>query len=192
MSRLSQLLRRKSAGRDDVIRTPRLVLRPLEAGDLPEVARLAGDWDIASMTARIPYPYTLTDARQWLDGLEAGEVVRAITSDDRLFGLTGYLPAADGRSAEIGYWIGKPYWGNGYATEAASALITYGFAKAGFDMLTCCHFADNLASRRVIAKLGFTSTGSCSCWCEARRVKAPAEQYELVRRDWRPARDRGR
>ena len=187
MSRLSQLLKRRSVGGHEPIRTTRLVLRQLTTDDLPDVATLAGDWGIASMTARIPYPYTLADARQWLDGLEEGEVVRAIATpvDGRLLGLTGYLPSRDGRRAEIGYWIGRPYWGNGYATEAASALIAFGFTSAGFEALTCCHFSDNPASRRVIEKLGFKATGNCSCWSEARRIQSPAEQYELTRRDWR-------
>ena len=187
MTRLSQLLRRWSAGGDDIIRTPRLVLRPLVAAELPEVARLASDWDVAAMTARIPYPYTLNDAQQWFEGLEEGETVQTVTSihDGRLLGLTGYHPTADRRSAEIGYWIGKSYWGNGYATEAAKALVAFCFDRAGFKELTCCHFADNPASARVIAKLGFTQTGSCDCWSEARRMEAPAHQYELARQTWR-------
>jgi len=165
------------------LRTARLVLRPLLETDLAEVTRLAGDWDIASMTARIPYPYTLADARQWLDGLEPGEVVRAITPADggNLIGITGYLPSDDGKSAEIGYWIGKPYWGHGYATEAAKALVRHCFAEGGYASLTCCHFADNPASARIIEKLGFSHAGSCSCWCEARRMSAVAEQYVLTR-----------
>lgn len=199
MARLLQLLRRRSPG-DDLIRTARLVLRPLSVDDLTDIARLAGEWEIASMTARIPYPYTPHDARQWLEGLEEGEFVRAISLADEaagahvprdLLGITGYLPSSDGASAEIGYWIGKPYWGRGYATEAAHALIGYAFSRGGFEALTCCHFADNHASARVIEKLGFTSTGTCSCWCEARRVEAPAEHYELARRDWQQLRRRG-
>ncbi len=191
MARLSQLLRRRSVG-DGPIRTARLVLRPLSEADLLDITRLAGDWAVASMTARIPYPYTPDDARQWLDGLEKGEFVRAITmaDEDSLLGITGYLPSLDGRSAEIGYWVGKPSWGRGIATEAAYALIAHCFASAEFEKLTCCHFADNPASARVIEKLGFTSTGSCSHWCEARRLEVAAEQYELERRNWQTLRRR--
>ena len=133
------------------------------------------------MTARIPYPYTLADARQWLDALDDGEVVRAIVDGEgRLLGLTGYSPDGSGRSAEVGYWIAKPYWGQGYATEAASALIAHCFGDRGFERMTCCHFADNLASARVIEKLGFTAKGACQCWCEARRRSAAAFHYELL------------
>ncbi|MGD9671048.1 MAG: GNAT family N-acetyltransferase [Hyphomicrobiaceae bacterium] len=192
MARLSQMLRRKST-EGGLIRTARLVLRPLREDDLFDIARLAGDWAIASMTARIPYPYTPDDARQWLYGLEEGEFVRAMTMADegQLLGITGYLPSEEGRVAEIGYWVGKPYWGRGIATEAAHALVEHCFARAGFEKLTCCHFADNPGSARVIEKLGFKSTGSCSCWCEARRIEAPAEHYELLRGEWRKFKRRG-
>ena len=192
MARLSQLLQRRSAG-NGLIRTPRLKLRPLSEADLGEIAHLAGDWAIASMTARIPYPYTPHDARQWLYGLEEGEFVRAITmaEEDRLLGITGFLPTSDRLAAEIGYWVGRPYWGQGIATEAARAIVEHCFVSVGFAKLTCCHFSDNAASARVIEKLGFTPTGSCSCWCEAHRVEAPAEQYELPRRGWLQKRRRG-
>ena len=188
MLRLSRMLRRRSGSDGGVIRTPRLILRALGEHDLADVAELAGDWDVASMTARIPYPYTLQDARQWLHGLEDGEFVRAITaaSDGRLLGITGYLPSHDGTAAEIGYWIGKPYWGNGYATEAARSLVNYCFDRADFTTLTCCHFTDNPASARVIEKLGFTDDGTCSHWCEARRVEAPAQQYVMHKAPRRP------
>lgn len=181
MSPLSRLLGRKAAHGTDTIRTARLLLRPLDEGDIDVIVRLAGDWDVASMTARIPYPYTAADARAWLAELEPGEVVRGIERDGELVGATGCLPALDGGSAEIGYWIGKPYWGNGYATEAATALVAHCFATLPYDRLTCCHFSDNAASARVIAKLGFRHAGSCSHWCEARRIDAPAEHYQLMK-----------
>ncbi len=186
MRQLLRIFIRKSSNGSGSIRTERLVLRPLREEDLDMVVLMAGDWDVASMTARIPYPYTLADARHWLDGLEHGELVCAIERNDdgALVGVTGYLPAAtasEEKSAEIGYWIGKPYWGKGYATEAARALIAHCFTNVGFARLTCCHFADNPASCRVIEKLGFMPAGSCARWCEARRVEALAEHYVLQR-----------
>lgn len=190
MSPLTRWIGSRRAQAQGVLRTARLVLRPLDHGDVARIALLAGDWDVASMTARIPYPYTEADARHWLEGLEPGEVVRGVECNGGLIGLTGYVPDEDGRSAEIGYWIGKPHWGQGYATEAAGALIAYCFSHQRFERLTCCHFADNPASARVIAKLGFSSTGSCSCWCEARRREAEAVRYQLARP--RPLRLRGR
>lgn len=190
MSPLKRWIGSRRLAADGVLHSERLVLRPLDDGDIARIALLAGDWDVASMTARIPYPYTVADARHWLDGLEPGEVVRVVERAGELIGLTGYVPNEKDGSAEIGYWIGKPYWGWGYATEAAGALIAHCFSRLRFERLTCCHFADNAASARVIAKLGFQVTGSCSCWCEARRRDAEAVRYELARP--RPLRLRGR
>ena len=81
----------------------------------------------------------------------------------------------------MGYWIGKPYWGLGYATEAARALILHAFAESGFDYLTVGHFKENPASARVIAKLGFEPPGEILRDCAARGDKAQCLTYRLAR-----------
>ena len=162
------------------IRTQRLVLRALDDSDAPHLARLAGDWDVARMTARIPYPYSEALAREWMASLAPGEFVRAVTYQGTLIGAVGYVPNDDG-SAEIGYWIGRPWWGRGFASEAARALVRYCFTTAGFKRLICCHFEDNLASQRVIHKLGFRQSGVATVWCDARQAEFPARCYERSR-----------
>ena len=164
------------------MRTNRLTLRQLQHNDAERIALLGGDWDVASMTGRIPYPYSAEAAQHWLTGVAIGEVVRGIWHANELIGLCGYSPQADG-SAELGYWIGKPYWGQGYATEASRALMNYGFRKGRIKRFTCCHFIDNPASARVAAKLGFRSLGPCTGWCEARQKDQPTLKYER-RRSW--------
>lgn len=161
-------------------RTKRLTLRPLTVADAGAVSVLGGEWDIARMTARIPYPYTAAMAQAWIAGIEPGECVRGIELHGRLIGAIGYLPDAEG-SAELGYWIGKPWWGQGLATEAAEALVRYCFADAKIARLTCCHFVDNAASARVVGKLGFKRLDACQSWCEARRANVEAVRYERRR-----------
>ncbi|MCB1520084.1 MAG: GNAT family N-acetyltransferase [Hyphomicrobiaceae bacterium] len=161
--------------------TQRLRLRPVGADDAGRIAELAGDWDVASMTARMPYPYTLHDAHQWIDGLDEREFVRAVECQGELIGVVGFVPSDVMRSAEIGYWLGKPYWGAGYATEAAAAMVAYCFRRRGFRAVTCAHLTDNPASARVIAKLGFVATGVERTWCEARRRDVEVVRYELSR-----------
>jgi RimJ/RimL family protein N-acetyltransferase len=172
------------------MRTKRLNLRELSGNDAPRIAELAGEWDVARMTARIPYPYSEPLAHQWLRGIEPGEFVRAIELEGEMIGAVGYLPAEDG-SAEIGYWIGKPWWGRGFATEAAEALVRHCFTTARIDRLTCCHFVDNPASARIIAKLGFRLVGPCTAWSEARGAEAATLTYErrrpVLARFWRRA-----
>lgn len=165
----------------DEIRTKRLRLRPLTSEDAQRIADIGADWDIARMTSRMPYPYSLAAANQWISGLQENEVVRGITLEGQLIGVTGYLPDAAGESAEIGYWLGRAYWGQGFATEAAAALIAYCFRVERFSYVTCGHYTDNPASERVIKKLGFTPTGRAKCWCEARRAEVEAIRYELKR-----------
>ena len=137
------------------------------------------------MTGRIPYPYSETAALHWVTELADGEVVFGIDYQSELIGICGFSPKGDG-SAEIGYWIGKPYWDNGFATEASEALVKHGFTKRGIKRFTCSHFTDNPGSARVAAKLGFRSTGPCTGWSEARRQNLPTLTYER-RRPWTTA-----
>ena len=81
----------------------------------------------------------------------------------------------------IGYWIGKPWWGQGFATEGAEALIKFCFRRLKLATLHCCHFDDNDASRRVIEKLGFTPVGRRNAWSDARRRDSHATCYKLKR-----------
>lgn len=158
----------------------RLILRPLIKSDAPQIALLAGEWDVARMTDRIPYPYQELDAMEWIDGLPPEEHVFAIELDGTLIGLCGVVEGTQG-DAEIGYWIGKPWWGMGYATEATKALVTYCFKVRKLSRLVCCHYDDNLSSARVIKKLGFAKTGESTNWCQARRRDVPTVTYELKR-----------
>jgi len=98
------------------IGTPRLVLRPPLASDAARISLLAGDYDVASMTGTIPHPYNEQMAAEWIASVLAGEegVVFAVERSGALIGCTGYR-AFNGDHAELGYWIGKPYLGLGYA-----------------------------------------------------------------------------
>jgi ribosomal-protein-alanine N-acetyltransferase len=164
------------------IRTERLLLRAPALGDASVIAELAGDFDVASMTGTIPHPYSEDMAIDWIESLRAGEegVAFAIDLGGRLIGCVGYR-ATRRDHAEMGYWIGKPYWGQGYATEAALALIRYAFERERFDYLTVGHFKENPASARVIAKLGFELSGEVLRDCAARRNKGRCLTYRLYR-----------
>ena len=134
------------------------------------------------MTGTIPHPYSEDMAIDWIESLQEGEegVAFAVDLGGALIGCVGYRATAKDH-AEMGYWIGKPYWGMGYATEAARALILYAFAKERFDYLTVGHFKENPASARVIAKLGFEPSGEMLRDCAARNNKARCLTYRLTR-----------
>lgn len=164
------------------IRTPRLLLRSPVPADASRICWLAGDYDVASMTATIPYPYSEQQAAEWIASVLAREegVVFAIERSGALIGCTGYRAFGDDH-AELGYWIGKPYWGMGYATEAVRALIIHAFETGGFDYLTVGHFSDNPASARIIAKFGFVPQRHEQRDCVARGERAHCLTYRLDR-----------
>jgi ribosomal-protein-alanine N-acetyltransferase len=158
------------------------LLRAPKLADAREISLLAGDYEVASMTGTIPHPYSERMAADWLASVLDGEegVVFVVERSGTLIGCTGYRAFAHDH-AELGYWIGKPYWGMGYATEAVRALVQYAFATERFAYLTVGHFSDNPASARVIAKAGFTRHGKEVRECAARSEKAYCLTYRLDR-----------
>lgn len=147
--------------------TPRLLLRPFSEADIPAIVHFLNDPAIAEMTLNVPYPYDEEKARGWLaiqqQERDAGTgdtfaIVRK--KDAQLAGAIDIRPNARHKKAVIGYWIGKPHWGQGYATEAARAIIRYGFETLGLNRIYATHFAENPASGRVMQKIGMTYEGT--------------------------------
>lgn len=149
-----------------ILKTKRLILRPFDESNIPEVTRLAGDFAIADTTICIPHPYSENDARTWI-GTHAGQyesgksVTYAITAVDsgRLIGsISLSLNTAD-CNAELGYWIGKPFWGNGFATEASARMIQYGFEELNLNRIHAHYMVRNPASGKVMRKIGMKFEG---------------------------------
>jgi RimJ/RimL family protein N-acetyltransferase len=169
-----------------VLETERLVLRAPRPGDAKAVAMLAGDRRIAENTTRIPHPYTLTDAVDFIataNGRESEATFAVTTADGTLIGMCGFDFRGEPAS-EIGYWLGVPYWGNGYATEAARAVIDYAFNDLGYDVLVAGARVTNPASRRVLEKCGFQWTGVGLYRIRAIASSAPIDRYRLDRGLW--------
>jgi ribosomal-protein-alanine N-acetyltransferase len=146
--------------------TERLVLRPFDLSDAGRVQELAGDWAIAEMTLEIPHPYEDGMAEQWISTheprFEEGSLLNfAVTLREtaELIGAVGLGLTARFERAEIGYWIGKPYWNKGYCTEAGVAVVEYGFTTLGLNRIFASHYARNPASGRVMIKLGMKPEG---------------------------------
>ena len=148
------------------LRTTRLLLRSFERKDIPVLVRLAGAREVAATTANIPHPYTEADARSFFvygeEEFRAGRsAIFAITmlKEGDLCGAVGLSIAPAHRRAELGYWIGIPYWRRGFATEAASAAVAFGFNTLGLHRIHASHFAGNVASQRVLEKIGMRHEG---------------------------------
>jgi ribosomal-protein-alanine N-acetyltransferase len=146
--------------------TPRLVLRPYALADAPEVQRLAGAREIAATTLTVPHPYPDGAAEAWI-GTHASAwaartaVTLAVTFREGggLIGAVGLTLVMADRRAELGYWIGVPWWNRGFATEASRAVIDFGFGSLGLHRIMARHLARNPSSGRVMEKLGMTKEG---------------------------------
>lgn len=150
-----------------VIETDRLRLRTPRHNDAPQLAALAGDERVARMTTAIPHPYPVEVAEGWVM-LQAQRQRRGadyafvVTHDEAVIGMVGAHRPRGGALFELGYWIGADFWGRGYATEAARALIAWLERDLGQTRVRATHFRDNAASARVLEKCGFTRTGDVS------------------------------
>jgi RimJ/RimL family protein N-acetyltransferase len=162
------------------------VLRPPRLEDAATIAVLANDRRIAENTLRIPHPYALADAQAFLTTANAsgGEIVFLITSwDGAVLGCCG-IGKLDGEHPEIGYWLGVPFWGKGYATEAARAVIDHAFGDLGYEVLVGGARVSNPASRRVLQKCGFEWTGVGLYRIRALASSAPVDRFRLDRGLW--------
>jgi len=148
------------------LETDRLLLRPFAPADARDVQRLAGDIDIAATTLEIPHPYEDGMAEEWIathaDRYERGEFACfaiALRETKALVGAISLTIESRHERGELGYWIGKPYWGNGYCTEAAGAVLRFGFDVLKLNRIYSSHMVRNPASGRVQEKIGMTFEG---------------------------------
>lgn len=171
--------------------TERLILRPFELADAQEVQRLAGAREVAATTQNIPHPYEDGMAEEWIgahqEAFEQGTgVTFAITTrgDGRLIGAISLMGIRAGHQAELGYWIGKPYWNRGYCTEAARAVVMYGFRILGLNRVHACHVSHNPASGRVMQKLGMQHEGRRRQHVQKWGAFEDLELYGVLRGEW--------
>ena len=148
------------------LETRRLLLRPFKKSDANEVQKLAGDKDVAKTTLNIPYPYEDGVAENWISShkknyKEGNSLTLAITDKN-----SGYLIGAISLTinqrfnrAEMGYWIGKEYWNNGYCTEAGLKMTEFGFVNIELHKVYATHMKENPASGKVMQKIGMKKEG---------------------------------
>jgi RimJ/RimL family protein N-acetyltransferase len=167
-----------------VLATGRLTLRAPRHEDVKALAHLANDRRIAVNTARIPHPYGVADAKQFIAAVNRrdGEAAFAITLGGAVIGVCGIDPREDG--VELGYWLGVDYWGRGFATEAVRAVIDYAFGELEHDTLVAGARVSNPASRRVLEKCAFQWSGVCLTRIRAINSAAPVDRFRLDRGLW--------
>ena len=144
-----------------VVATDRLILRGPVRGDGPALAYLLNDLNVSGMTSRIPHPYGLADAEAWIEPAMACDfrTEAQFIIEHRTCGVVGGLGFMAGDRPELGYWIGRPYWNRGYATEAVRGAMAWARRDWRKKVIVAGHFADNPASGLVLIKAGFLYTG---------------------------------
>ena len=172
-----------------ILLSPRLVMRAPHEDDIDALAHLANNANIANMVARMPHPYTVADAADFVRRTRAGAIgkcVYAITKADNgaFLGCCGIEPHEDGRTVELGYWLGDPYWNQGYVTEAAHALIDMVFRTRDVEQIDARCRVMNIPSRRVIQKCGFQFQATGMVQSLAVGGMVPVEWYRLDRKTW--------
>jgi RimJ/RimL family protein N-acetyltransferase len=170
------------------LETARLKLRPYSEADIAELVPLIGAREVAATTLRIAHPYTEQDARAFLAlAQEPGKIWLATTlrSDGRQIGGVGLRVEDPHQHAELGYWLGVPYWRQGYATEAACEMLRYGFVELGLHRIFASHFRHNPASGCILVKLGMRYEG-----CQREHLRkwdqfVDSELYGVLRQEWK-------
>lgn len=148
------------------LKSERLTLRPFTLDDAKAVQKLAGDKKIAETTLDMPHPYPDGAAEEWISTHQKQfernkEIIWAITKNDtgELVGAIGFKLRPEFNKAEFGFWIGVPYWNKGYASEALSSIIKYGFEELDLNKIYAHHFHTNPASGKVMLKNGLKEEG---------------------------------
>ena len=148
------------------LETDRLLLRPPTVDDATRICELTNDWDVAKTTLNIPYPNPVEEVESFIgriaEGLTTGNAYTfalCLKEMGDLIGMMGIHRNERHNRAEIGYWVGKAYWGNGYATEACQRIVRFGFEELALNRVEASYFVGNEASRRVMEKAGMTFEG---------------------------------
>ena len=172
-----------------ILESERLLLRPPEQRDAATIALLMNDWDVVKNLSRAPFPYSEDDANTFIGRQEEGrtkatDFAFAITgkSDDALIGMCGVHLRENG--FELGYWLGKPYWKQGYATEAAGEVLAFAFRNLRAERVWAGWFHDNPKSGNVLRKLGFRADGADERNCLARGHSVYCNLVAMSREDW--------
>ncbi|POF34236.1 GNAT family N-acetyltransferase [Roseibium marinum] len=165
-----------------VLKTARLVLRPVAQGDADRIVELVGNFDVARMLSLVPHPYRREDALWWIDQTcayaDGGERAFAIDEGSGLIGAVSV--GRDGPAPEFGYWLGKPYWGRGLMTEAGRAALAWYFEAFRDASILSGALDENSASLNVLRKLGFAGPHPHRLRIKSRGQDLPGTRVRLT------------
>jgi RimJ/RimL family protein N-acetyltransferase len=162
--------------------TPRLLLRAFTLADVPRLMALAGNYEVAKNTLNIPHPYSEEDARRWVQLTQENYQQQTgyafaleLRATGEFIGGIGLTVARRFDRAEVGYWLGQLYWGQGLASEALGAVLRFGFAELVLNKIYATHIPSNPASGRVMLKNGMVHEGTL-----AQHTKRDGHYHDLL------------
>lgn len=174
-----------------IIQTSRLTLRPFSLDDAPDVQRLAGDKAIAETTVLVPHPYEDGLAEEWIcshqpnwDKRKSIHWAVVLSSTNELIGAITIRLDFPNEKGNLGYWIGKPYWNNGYVTEVSQAAVDWAFKDLSLNRIESDHFSSNPASGAVMRKLGMVHEGTMRQYVKKWDKFIDGEFYAILKQDW--------
>ena len=163
----------------------RLSLRRPGQADVDPICALANNWEVTRWMGRLPFPYLRRDAVFFVEMVARQEAVWVVERrDGKVLGVVGLAPVEAPDALELGYWLGEPHWGRGYAREAAGRVLDYAFGVAGLAEIASGYFEGNCRSARVLRKLGFRQTGTSARSCMVQAAKLPHVDMSLAREAW--------
>jgi RimJ/RimL family protein N-acetyltransferase len=170
-------------------------MRSLRDDDLLDLVTLAGNWQVARWLATMPHPYSEADGREWVVRVQQDHATSrprrfgiALRETDRLIGGVGLDGSTGDESEEpaLGYWLGQPYWGNGYAREAVAAVVDYGLRTLGMAIIRAYTDPSNLASQKVLLRCGLEQVGEIELIRPTRNGARRAPLFRISQRDPAP------
>lgn len=172
-----------------ILKTKRLILRPFQLTDAPDLQQLIGNYEVSKTLLIVPYPYVDGEAERFINStLEETnrdtEMHWAITLDKNLIGGSGLKMKSEEKTITVGYWLGKDFWGKGYMTEALREIINFAFQSTPAERVEACHFASNPASGKVMLKAGMKFTEIRTQCYETMEGKQDGLHYSISKSQW--------
>ena len=161
------------------LKTERLVLKKPRHKDKQLIISQIGDWEVSKWLSRVPYPYTKNDADEWIRTISRKELTFSIFENDSLVGGIE-LTSHEDNCYELGFWLGRQHWGQGFATEACKGLLRYAREELALKNIVSSYMKGNDASANVLRKLGFKKTGEGEIYCLSRKETLPCVNLVLA------------
>jgi [ribosomal protein S5]-alanine N-acetyltransferase len=173
-----------------IIDTEKLKLRALAHSDAAVIAREVGNFNVSRNLARVPYPYSMTEALdflEWIKTYDEKSLICAIelkSAPGELIGVISYEFSTAEAVAELGYWFAERYWGNGFGSEAASAMVRHAFTQGVHARMVASYHNDNPASARILLNLGFKPISHEKHYSKAQGIDVSSTKLSLTRIQW--------